>query len=261
VLRVSICWLIALTAAGCHSPSTPSETDVNKVVVLGDSLAVSPSRERGFPRELQERVDDEDLPWVVVNAGVNGDTTAEARRRLEPLLDPDVGVLVVALGANDGLQGVSLSAIENNLSAVITHAQAKGIRVLLCGMETPPFHGFDYSIDFHLIFPRLASRFGIPLVPFLLSGVLFDPDLNGPDFVHPNAEGARHIAATVWPYLEPLLRERRAASDSVIRVDQASARLVAERPKIFASSLHICRTLQCPSVEPPAATTTHTRDI
>jgi acyl-CoA thioesterase I len=84
--------------------------------------------------------------------------------------------------------------------------------VLLAGMEAPPLGGFDYSIQFHLVFPRLAAEHDIPLVPFLLTGVVLNPDMNGPDGVHPNAAGARRIADTVWPYLEPLVRQASAAA-------------------------------------------------
>jgi acyl-CoA thioesterase-1 len=129
-------------------------------------------------------------------------------RRLEPLLAGDVGVLVVALGANDGLRGVDVSTVERNLSAIIDAAQGRGIRVLLCGMETLPTHGWDYTVAFHYLFPRLAQQHAVPLVPFLLAGVALAPDMTGPDGFHPNAAGARRIAETIWPYLEPLVASR-----------------------------------------------------
>ena len=102
---------------------------------------------------------------------------------------------------------MSLQAIERNLAGIITRAQDRGIRVLLTGMETPPVNGFDYSIQFHLLFPRLAAQYDIPLVPFLLTGVVLNRDMKGPDGIHPNAAGAHRIAATVWRHLEPMLRQ------------------------------------------------------
>lgn len=179
---------------------------MRRIVVLGDSLAVSPSLEESFPAELRARIERLGLRWTVTNAGVNGDTTAGGMRRLEPLLAADVGVLVLELGANDGLRGIDPSAIETNLSAMIAAAQRRAIRVLLCGMETPPTHGLDYSVAFHYVFPTVAQRHSVPLVPFLLSAVVLTPELNGPDGIHPNAAGARRIADTIWPYLEPLLQ-------------------------------------------------------
>jgi len=146
------------------------------------------------------------LPWVVVNAGVSGDTTTGGVRRVEALLGPDVGVLVIALGANDGLRGVAPETVSRNLSSIIEAAQSRDIAVLLCGMETPPTRGWDYTVAFHRIFPATASKYSVPLVPFLLSGVALVPEMNGSDGVHPNAAGARRIAENVWPFLEPLLR-------------------------------------------------------
>jgi acyl-CoA thioesterase-1 len=181
------------------APSVP------RVVVLGDSLAVSPSRRESFPAVLQEFFDERRLSVKVENASAVGDTTEDGVQRLEGALAGNVSVLVLALGANDGLAGVSVSRVERNLSAIIESAERRGVDVLLCGMETPPFRGLQYSIEFHRIFPRLAVEFAVPLVPFLLSDVILHPDLMGPDHVHPNAAGARRIAETIWPYLEPMI--------------------------------------------------------
>jgi acyl-CoA thioesterase I len=203
--------LLLLVTAACDSRSTPTSPSaapppIRRAVVLGDSLAVSPSIAESFPAELQARVDAQRLRWTIVNAGVNGDTTADGLRRLDPLLTSDTGVLIVELGANDGLNGVPVSAIEQNLLAIVQSARDRNVRPLLCGMETPPTHGLDYSVAFHFIFPTVAQQQSVPLVPFLLAGVALDPDLNGPDLVHPNAAGARRIAETVWTYLAPMIQ-------------------------------------------------------
>jgi acyl-CoA thioesterase-1 len=201
---------IALSACGSDAgrtlPTSPDPAAIRRVVVLGDSLSVSPSLAENFPAYLERRIEDRRLPWTVTNAGVFGDTTGDALHRLDPLLTNDLGVLVVALGANDGLQGLPTTSVENNLAEIVGRGQSRAARVLLCGMETPPTHGLTYSIAFHALFPRVAATSGIPLVPFLLDGVALVPSLNGPDLVHPNAAGAQKIAETVWPYLEPLLR-------------------------------------------------------
>jgi acyl-CoA thioesterase-1 len=202
--------LFALSACGSNAartlPTSPDPASIRRIVVLGDSLSVSPSMAESFPANLQKRIEDRRLPWTVTNAGVYGDTTGDALQRLDPLLTNDLGVLVVALGANDGLTGLAIATVEDNLSEIIRRGQRSTAHVLLCGMETPPTHGLSYSIGFHLVFPRLASTFGVPLVPFLLDGVALVPSLNLPDLVHPNAAGARRVADNVWPYLEPLLR-------------------------------------------------------
>lgn len=114
-------------------------------------------------------------------------------------------MLVLELGANDGLRGVDIATVEKNLSTMIEKAQAKGIRVLLCGMDTPPLNGWSYTVEFHKVFPRVAQKYSVPLVPYLLEGVALNAEMNGNDGIHPNAAGARRIAETVWPYLEPLV--------------------------------------------------------
>jgi acyl-CoA thioesterase I len=205
--------IVAMLSGACGStPNSPSAASsasappaVQRIVILGDSLAVSPSPNESFPARLQSRIAAAALRWTVTNAGVSGDTTADGLQRAGPLLAADVGILMLELGANDGLRGVPTTTIDDNLSSVVTLAQRRNIRVLLCGMETPPTHGLDYSVAFHFIFPTVAQRSSVPLVPFILAGVALDPELNGADGVHPNAAGAERIADTIWPYLRPLL--------------------------------------------------------
>lgn len=175
--------------------------------MLGDSLAVSPSRSQSFPAVLQARLEARHPGWTIRNEGVSGETTAGGVRRVDGVLGSDTRILILELGANDGLRHVEIATIEKNLSAIVERAQARGIRVLLCGMETPPINGWNYSVEFHRIFPRVAAKYTVPLVPFLLAGVALNPDLNGDDEIHPNAAGARMIADTVWPFLEPLVAQ------------------------------------------------------
>ena len=187
---------------------------MNLIAVLGDSLAVSPSRDDGFPAVLAERLADSDLDYKVVNFGVRGDTTAGGLRRLDEVLRQKPSVLVLALGANDGLRGVDVNVVARNLSEIITRAKAQGVRVLLCGMETPPLRGWNYTVAFHNIFPALAREHNVPLVPFLLAGVALDPEMNMQDMIHPNARGAKRIADTVWPFLRSLLTLRSAGAST-----------------------------------------------
>jgi acyl-CoA thioesterase I len=211
IRRSVYCFIAAVLFAACGSSPTPASpspsapSPAQRILVLGDSLAVSPSLDQSFPARLQVRITSAALRWTIVNAGVSGDTSADGLKRAEPLLATDVGILVLELGANDGLRGMPTTTLADNLSSMIALAQRRNVRVLLCGMETPPTHGLDYSVAFHFVFPDLAQKFSVPLVPFLLAGVALDPELNGPDGVHPNAVGAERIADTVWPYLRPLL--------------------------------------------------------
>ena len=199
---------IVAASAACGSAVEPSDSDpIPRAVVLGDSLALSPAPDLNFTTELQARAETAGLRVRISNVSTWGDTTSDGLRRLDAALGANPQILVVALGANDGLQGVPVSAVERNLGEIIVRARGHRARVLLTGMEAPPLGGFDYSLQFHLLFPRLAAQYDIPLVPFLLTGVVLRTDMNGADGVHPNAAGARRIADTVWPYLEPLVRQ------------------------------------------------------
>ena len=209
---VQILVVAALTAAlACGgSPAAPGNgSDPPPIVVaLGDSLTEGPgiSQSQAYPARLEQRLRSEGYPHEVLNRGVSGDTSADALLRLDAALVPNTRVLIVALGANDGLRGVPVAEVRTNIAAIIEEAQRRELRVLLCGMEAPPLRSVQYSLEFHDIFPDLAQRYGVPLMPFLLADVLGDPALNLLDAFHPNAAGHRRIADNMWPYLEPLLR-------------------------------------------------------
>ena len=204
--------LVGVVSCGDDSANPPTNpgpaANAPVVVVLGDSLTAGPGlrTEDAYPALLQERARSAGLPHRFVNAGVSGDTTADALRRIDAALVPETRVLVVALAANDGIVGVPVDTVKQNLRQIIQRARTRNISVMLAGMESPPTHGVDYSVRFHNIFPELAAEFNVRLMPFLLQNVLGRPDLNLPDGIHPNAAGMRVIATEMWPFLEPLLR-------------------------------------------------------
>jgi acyl-CoA thioesterase I len=180
-----------------------------RIVVLGDSLASGRGIgvSHAFPALIQNRLDEQGLDYAMSNAGVSGDTSSRALRRLDSALDGNVRVLVVELGANDGLRGVPVARLKANLSQIIETAQHRGITVLLCGMEALPIYGWDYTAAFHNAYRDLAKQYGVTLVPFILANVIGDPNLMQPDHAHPNAAGARAIADNIWPYLESTLTQ------------------------------------------------------
>jgi acyl-CoA thioesterase I len=178
-----------------------------RIVILGDSLTAGLGlpMAQAFPSRLQRHVEEEGLQYTVVNAGVSGDTSAGGLSRLDWALDGDVRILVVALGGNDGLRGLPIAELTGNLSAIIERAQARGVTVVLAGMEAPPNYGFKYIADFHKVYPALARKYRVALVPFLLDQVAGISELNQNDGIHPTAKGAQVVADTVWGVLEPIV--------------------------------------------------------
>jgi acyl-CoA thioesterase-1 len=179
-----------------------------KVLIIGDSITsgLGVSRETAYPSLVQDYLDREMLaqkkPGVrIINAGISGSTTAGAYSRLKWYLKAKPAVLILALGANDGLRGLSVTEMEKNLDKAIVLAKASGIKVVIAGMEVPPNYGPDYSAAFRAVFPELAARHNIPLIPFLLAGVGGVSELNQADGIHPNARGHEIIAKTVLPYI------------------------------------------------------------
>jgi acyl-CoA thioesterase-1 len=183
-------------------------------VILGDSLTAGLGLpgDQAYPSLLQQRVRDAGLPYQIQNAGVSGDTSAGGLSRLDWALDGDVRVMVVALGGNDALRGLPPEQLKGNLSQIIERAQARGIRVILAGMEAPPNYGREYIVAFHQVYPALAKQYHVALVPFLLQGVAGSETLNQRDGIHPTAAGARIVADNVWTVLKPILEENRRGS-------------------------------------------------
>ena len=179
-----------------------------KVVALGDSLTAGLGLETrdAYPALLEARLRAAGLAVDVVNAGVSGDTTAGGLRRIDWAIDDTVRVMIVALGGNDALRGLSVPEMKRNLAGIIERAQARRVTVILAGMEAPPNMGQNHTVAFRQVYRDLAADYRVALVPFLLAGVAGDPALNQPDGIHPNAAGARKVADLLWPYVEPAVR-------------------------------------------------------
>ncbi len=185
------------------------------MVFLGTSLTagLGLEPEQAYPALIQHKIDSAGLAYRVINAGVSGESSAGARRRVDWLLRSPVAVLVVETGANDGLRGLSPDSLRANIQAVLDRARAlrPPPELVLVGMRVPPNLGRTYSRRFEAIYPELARENDAALVPFLLDGVGGMPQLNQADGMHPTAEGHRLMAETVWRVLEPVLRSTRRA--------------------------------------------------
>jgi acyl-CoA thioesterase-1 len=197
--------------AAAPAQARPPVAGRARIAVLGDSLTagLGVAKAASYPSLLQERIDAAGFDYEVVNAGVSGDTSAGGLARLDWALDGDVRVLIVALGGNDGLRGLPAAELQGNLAQIIERAQARGITVILAGMEAPPNYGRDYIVSFHKVYPALAETYHVALVPFLLQGVAGDETLNQRDGIHPTAAGARIVADNVWAVLKPIAEARR----------------------------------------------------
>jgi acyl-CoA thioesterase-1 len=178
-----------------------------RIVFLGDSLTagLGVGADQAYPALIAGRLREAGLPFEVVNAGVSGDTSAGGVRRLDWSLQGDARILVLALGANDGLRGLSTAEMQRNLASIIEAAQERRVAVLLAGMEAPPNFGADYTRDFRKVYADLAAKFEVRFVPFLLAGVAGHATLNQADGIHPSPEGHRLIADLVWRELQPML--------------------------------------------------------
>jgi acyl-CoA thioesterase-1 len=193
------------------APGADSKPQVPRIVALGDSLTAGLGLNQGeaYPALLERKLREKGQPFEVVNAGVSGDTSSDGWRRLDWALDGDVQILILALGANDGLRGLPAAQMKENLQRIITMARQRGIAVLLVGMEAPPNFGDGYTQEFRAVFRDLAANNHVVFVPFLLEGVAGVPALNQADGLHPTATGAARIADTLWPTLEKMIQTGR----------------------------------------------------
>ena len=223
-VRVLVCLSVWLLAAACgrgdaparNSPAPaapPAATPVEdsgrpKIVALGDSLTAGYGlpETQAFPALLQRKLEADGYKWEVVNAGISGDTSAAGLQRIEwALAQHDVRILILGLGANDGLRGLPVAQMKKNLAGIIAAAKAKQVTVLLVGMEAPPNFGPEYTVSFRQAFRDLAREHTVAFLPFLLDKVAGHAALNQGDGIHPNADGTAIVADTVWQALRPLV--------------------------------------------------------
>ena len=212
--------LVALALVGCDvgerapagdtRPARPASGERGRVVFLGTSLTagLGLDPQQAYPALIQRKIDSAGLQYEAVNAGVSGETSAGARRRIDWLLRDPVAVLVIETGANDGLRGLEVDSLRSNIQFIIDEARklSPPPAILLVGMRAPPNMGFGYTRRFQEVYRDLAEKNDLPLIPFLLEGVAGVASLNQADMIHPTAEGQQRMADLVWKTLAPILK-------------------------------------------------------
>ena len=198
---------LALLLAAFSSSTLAKDPDTREVLLFGDSIAAGfgLSAEEGLTAQLEARLLAEGLSVDVKNAGVSGDTTAGGLSRLDWALTPETDVIVLILGGNDALRGLTPSQSRANLDALLTQLKTREVKVLLTGMRAPPNLGADYAAAFEPMFSDLAEAHGVAFYPFILEGVAAETDLNQADGIHPNGKGVGLIVEGLLPLLKPLL--------------------------------------------------------
>jgi acyl-CoA thioesterase-1 len=181
------------------------------ILVLGDSLSAAYGirSEQGWVALLDGRLQAQEYGYEVVNASVSGETTSGGLQRLPRALAlHQPGIVILELGANDGLRGLPIATTRDNLQKMVELAKGAHARILLVGMRIPPNYGPRYTEDFVQMYPQIATHYGVSLVPFLLQSVALDPTRMQDDGLHPNAQGEPAVLDTLWPQLEPMLKKK-----------------------------------------------------
>ena len=191
-------------------PEEITESDDRPIILaFGDSLTEGSGLPpgSGYPEMLQKELEEGGYEYRVINAGIGGDTTAGGVARLEMALALHPEIVILELGANDGLRGIPVASMQSNLDEMIVAFKKSGAHVVLAGMTLPRNFGPDYIHDFERVFPALAAKHRITLIPFFLEGAGGRPEMNLEDGIHPNEDGYRLVTANVLKYLEPLLKK------------------------------------------------------
>lgn len=204
-----MCALASFAPVGLHAAG--ASNGARTIVFFGDSLTagygLDNPGEDAYPALIQKRIDAQNLPWRIVNAGLSGETSSGGLRRVDWVLRQPADIFVLALGANDGLRGISPELTRSNLEQILQRVRAKypQAKLVVTGMQMPPAFGADYARRFEAMFPAVAEKHDATLVPFLLEGVGGMPEFNLGDRIHPNEAGHERLAKNVWSKLRPLL--------------------------------------------------------
>ena len=192
-------------------PKAQISAERPRIVAFGNSLTagLGVAQHESYPAQLQQKLDAVGYSYRVINAGVSGETTAGGLRRVPWVLKSQPSIVIVELGANDGLRGLSLQETKNNLERIVQQLQQSSVTVVLAGMKLPPNYGMEYTAGFQALYGALANQYHLTMIPFFLDGVASSSLLNQADGIHPTGEGYRVIVEKVFPALEPLLQRNR----------------------------------------------------
>jgi acyl-CoA thioesterase-1 len=225
ILQTSALLLIAMFAISCNDKNKPAENqpavkkeestkpaNVKTILFFGNSLTAGYGLDdvsESFPSLIQDKIDSMHLPYKTINAGVSGETSADGNSRIDWLLKQKIDVFVLELGGNDGLRGISSTETMKNLQSIVDKVKSKypAAKLVLLGMQIPPNMGKKYSTQFKEIYPQLASKNNMALLPFLLEGVGGVASLNQADGIHPTAAGSKIVAENVWKVLKIALEK------------------------------------------------------
>jgi len=226
IVPIFYCFLLLTLSTSCGDSSNKKTTTSVANIEASDSLQISKTKDKvilcfgnsltagmglnideAFPAVLQSKLDSLGLSYQVINAGLSGETTSSGKNRVSWVLNQKVDIFVLELGANDGLRGIPLNETRTNLQAIIDIVREKNpdVKIVLAGMQMPPNMGVDYTTEFKNIFPILAAKNHIKLIPFLLENVASIPELNQDDGIHPTVEGQKILAENTWLVLKDLL--------------------------------------------------------
>jgi len=192
-------------------PKAQISAERPRIVAFGNSLTagLGVAQHESYPAQLQQKLDAVGYSYRVINAGVSGETTAGGLRRVPWVLKSKPSIVIVELGANDGLRGLSLQDTKDNLERIIQQLQQSSVTVVLAGMKLPPNYGMEYTAGFEALYGALANQYHLTMIPFFLDGVAGSSLLNQSDGIHPTGEGYRVIVEKIFPALEPLLQRNR----------------------------------------------------
>ena len=219
--RLLFCMLFVFVITGCEAqekssafttqPPQPTKVYEGTIIALGDSLTagLGVAEEEAYPAVLERKLQQDGYNWQVINAGISGETSSGALTRIDWIIAQQPDIVILETGANDGMRGIPIRVIRENINQSVQQLKAANIEVVLAGMQMLQNLGPEYTAQFKAVYPAVAEKQGVILIPFFLEQVAGTPSLNLPDFIHPTPEGHRIVAQTVYPFVvEAILQSR-----------------------------------------------------